>query len=313
MSRPFSILKAEAGRKVSDTSTSVATKLGEAMNRKYHELWRLYNWVETTVINESFTITAGVTQQTLPGDIAIILAITERANDILLKPSSPYVYSMKYIADVSSTNLPLAYTPSGYTMLQTQLTANGILKVVSDSASDTGTVRIWGLNSASVYVSEQITLNGVTPVSGTVTWLAGGVDKIVKSALTVGTITVKDSADTELMTIAPRDYNNKYLRIDLQSPPDKGYTGYICGKKPFKGLEYDEDIPDFDCCDALVHYGAGEYLKIKGKYKQGMVEEAQGDRIITALVTEKEVMDETGDSTLPTVAVNEIDKPIFAG
>ena len=306
-------MKSEAGAKIGDTSTAMATKIGQSINRKYHEIFNLYNWVETVVIDESFTLTASAVQQILPGDIAIIYCISERSNDVLVSPTSPYIYTSKYIADVSSTNSPVAYTMSGTSALATKLSAAGTINVVSSSTADTTqTIRIWGKNSAGVYVTEQLTLNGTTQVTGSVSWAAGFIPFLTKSAVTAGNITVK-TGTTTLDVIAPTDYCNKFLLINLQAPPDSAYTCYVSGKKPFKELYYAEDVPYFDVCDALVHYSCADVLRMRGSYQQAEVEIKEADRIVSALVTEKEVMDETADASYPTVAIDDIDKSVLGG
>ena len=311
---PFSLMKTEAGRKAGDESTSVATKIGDALNRKYHEIWMMYPWVESIVINKSFTLTSGRVDQVLPNDVDIVYSVTERTNNEQIVPVSAYVYDMKYLQDVATSNAPLAYTPAGKAALGNKMSADSKLTFISDSASDTTqTIRIYSKNSSGVYISEQITLTGTTSVTTSATFLAGWIENVQKSALTVGTVTVTDASANTIGTIAPRDYTNKYIRINLQAPPDQSYTAYVSGKKPFKRLEYAEDIPAFECCDALVHYATAEVLRLRDKYQQAEYETKEGDRILTALVTNKEIMSEDRDDTIPTVFTSETDRPILIG
>jgi len=310
--RPFKLIQEEAGRLVADTSTSALKKIAEAMNRKYQEIYQLYNWKAAIVINESFTITSGTVVQQLPRDIAIIYSITERTNDITLTSRSPFIYSERSIADVDISNNPISYTRAGYTSLATDITANGTLTFVSADTDDINIdIRVYGQNAAGVDINEKISLNGTTAVTSTTTWKASTPKRISKSDVSEGVITITDSLSATLDTIAPNDYTNVYNRIELQSKPDKAYTCYVSGKKPFQQLIDDEDLPLFPCSAALVHYGAAAIHDTRGNTQESQVATSEGDRIIASLVTEREIDDDTDGDTYPIIRRNVNDRPIL--
>lgn len=101
-------------------------------------------------------------------------------------------------------------------------TAASVASCVSDSASDTGTITIVGLNASWEEVSETITLTGTTPVVGAQSFTR--INSVTSSAAAVGTITISCSS-VVLATVLPGDviaYRGVY------SVP-AGKIGYLCG------------------------------------------------------------------------------------
>ena len=313
--KPFSIIKSEAGRLVGDTSDSVLEKIGEAINRKYEEIWNLYNWKSVTIINESFTLSSGNIEQRLPEGIGTIFCITERSNDVVLATSSPYIYSQKYITSIETNNMPIAYTAAGWTSLSTDIPADSTISIIGESTSDTTqTLRLYGTlsSAAGTEATEKLDLNGDVAVTGTITYDTTSKLRVYKSALTEGWIRVYDTeSSTTLAYIPARDYTLIYPLINLQAPPDAAYTAYVSGKKIFKPLDYDQDCPQFPCDAALVHYGASAIHSTRGNTAQLQTETAEGDRIIAALVVDKQINDEGSDDTYPVINRIDSDVPIL--
>jgi hypothetical protein len=315
MLRPFSVLISEAGSKGQDTSLDRQTLIKNTMNRFYQELWRNYMWSEVTIIDKAVSVAAGVGQLILPKEVDIIYAITNLESDILLRANSSYVFQANYIANRLTAAEPINIVKAGYTPLLVQPTADSVLSFVSSSASDTSqTITIKGLNSDSIEVYETITLTGTSEVLTTNTWLLNGITEIVKSARTTGTITIKQgSGGTTLDNIAPSDYLNRYDIIRLDSLTDSIKTYYVSGMKRFKELIYDNDIPEFDCCDGLIHYAVAEIHESRGRYQQAAEEKKQAYSYISALVKQKMIFEETGRiDSLPEITVNEMDIPILS-
>jgi len=76
----------------------------------------------------------------------------------------------------------------------TDIAATGTVGVYSSDATDTQNVTITGRDSSGVIVSETLTLNGTTKVSGTQNFER--ILKIVLSAAAAGTVTVEDNQAT---------------------------------------------------------------------------------------------------------------------
>ena len=84
---------------------------------------------------------------------------------------------------------------------------NAVVTMVSDSAVDTTqVVTLYGLNAAGVYQTEIFTLTGLTPITGTKTWLgATGVFGAKVVGTTAGTVTIKTAyaGTATILTMTP--------------------------------------------------------------------------------------------------------------
>jgi hypothetical protein len=77
----------------------------------------------------------------------------------------------------------------------------GVMSYVSDSASDTQQITVYGHDASDLPVSETVTLTGVTPVTGTQAFKAASVWGARLSSAAVGSITVSDTNPTVLITL----------------------------------------------------------------------------------------------------------------
>jgi len=316
MLRPFSILVTEAGQKGQDTSTTRKTRIKESMNRYYQTLWRKFMWHEVTVVDRAISVSSGTDVVVIPKDIEIVHALTELTSDIVLQPSSPYIFQAKYVSERLVGSQPYAYVKAGFRPLETLPSTDSTLTFVSSSTADTTqtiTVRAKHL-STDEEITQEISLNGTTPATSTVTFDKDEIYEITKSARTTGTVTIKDSGGTTLDTIAPDEYHNRYDIVRLQGNTDADKTIYLTGQRRCQEMIYDGSIPEFDCCDALVHFAVAEIFESRGQFQPAMSEKNQASLYINDLVAEKEIYEESGRiDTLPTVAYNPIDYPVLAG
>lgn len=120
--------------------------------------------------------------------------------DILYTPGSNGYGTALAEVTASLFRVNVTKATAGLNSTITQPTA-GVLTVVSSNVGDTTqTVTIYGLNGTTP-VSETLTLNGTTSVTGTQAFTK--VTGVRKSAATVGTVTVTDSAPATVTTLAP--------------------------------------------------------------------------------------------------------------
>jgi hypothetical protein len=151
--------------------------------------------------------------------------------------------------DYTDTGTSKYYIPFGLEYVRAQPGSAGVATVVSSSASDTTqSVRINGLVSGA-QTSESISLNGTTTATGTVTWDAGTVNTLtvfsaVKSAVTVGRVTVARGSDT-LAIIPPSLFAEERHPVYLWPEPAAANTirGHVL-RRPRKMVNA-EDFPDF--------------------------------------------------------------------
>lgn len=312
--KPFGELKTICGELLVGTSVTNQTKtnIGRFMNFFYKQLWETYNWRTIIVINKPLTLASGSIKVFLPSDIDVVYAISERVNNILLDHDSVHAYSNKFIEAVSNNANPTNYTRSGFSPLSLQPAANSTLTFVSSSTGDTSqSMRVWGLDADSVEINASKNLNGTSEVVTSETFLADSIIEVSKSAKTTGTITIKDASGNVLGRIGPRDYSNRHIRIDLQSPPDQTYTLYISGKKRFRELDFDEDMPAFECGDALIEYARAAMLDLRGKAKEAANSRVLAIAMIDGLLG-KDVLDEAVENTDTQIMLEAIDEPLMA-
>lgn len=311
MSKPFTVLKLEAGQKAQDTSTSLSTKIGNWMNQYYESLWKSYLWKEITIIDQSVTFTAGATEQLLPKNIDITLAITHRATNAVLSPASPYVYQIKYLSQLSAQADPLAYAIGGSVGVSSQPASTGIISLVSNSSSDSTVIRVYGTDSNGYNISETVTLTGISSKSTTKSFAT--VTDVVKNDRSIGEIIIKDSSGNTMDSISPMDYRNKYLKIHANAQVGTNTTFYVSGKKRFSPLINDQDVPAFECDNALIDFAVSEVLKIRGKFDQAGQMIMVAEKYIKDLVSDQEVLGESMDQGLPRIQSEGIDTYLHAG
>lgn len=127
---------------------------------------------------------------------------------------------------------------------------NSTLRFVSSSTSDTATiVTVVGL-SGGYRVSEEITMTGITTVATTNTYTE--VFDIHKSARSVGTITVTDSAADVVSVISPLFLSAKYYWLRIHPKPDGVYVMTLYGKRACHEMYNDRDVPG-DIYDEDLH------------------------------------------------------------
>lgn len=84
MGRDFSVIKANVGGDVQDTSTTFASLIGRYINRRYMEILRRINW---NYINEdySFNTVAGTQDYAMESDFKTPVYVYDSTNDLKLK------------------------------------------------------------------------------------------------------------------------------------------------------------------------------------------------------------------------------------
>lgn len=181
-----------------------------------------------------------------------------------------YPYQMKYITDQdfisagtdrTEINTPIAYKMWGVDMVIEQLRASSVVSVVSSSASDTSKiVTVHGV-VAGYPDYEEITTNGTNTVSGTKTF--SSIERVVKSGVTVGRITVTaNSGNTTVAVIPVGDITEgiQYRKIQLYPLPSREFDINVYFYKDVYALVSDYDVhelgPEFD--EAIILLSASK-------------------------------------------------------
>jgi hypothetical protein len=147
--------------------------------------------------------------------------------------------------------------------------------VVSSSASDTSqSIFVRGYLNG-VEVSETVSASGTTPVSTTAQF--DRISKIVKSATSIGNITVTSGSVT-LAIISPRtlDYNVNILR--LFEAPSTAIIVAVPYYTKFIPMSDDNDAPVVECGDYLVARATAKAWKYKRQFNKAQVYDFEAER-----------------------------------
>lgn len=130
--------------------------------------------------------------------------------------------------------------------VEVRLSTDDTLEIVSSSTSDTNqTVRIVGYDTNGLLRTESLTLNGTTKVDGSITYDAGKILKVSKSADTTGIITIREAtADTTLVKLAPTETSARFKIVSFYPIPTSAITLYVEYFTHIRRLEGDNDVPD---------------------------------------------------------------------
>jgi hypothetical protein len=207
----------------------------------------------TLVLNKAYegTSSTAETYAILPQE-EYNLPIQATHRSFLWHEDYGYPYQLKYVTDQdffsrgidrTEINTPVAYRMWGVDMVIEQLKAPSVITVVSSSASDTSkVVTIHGIVSG--YPDyEEITSNGITPVSGTKSF--SSVERVVKSGVTVGRISVTaNSGNTTVAVIPVGDITEgiQYRKLQLYPLPSRVFDIHVHYYKDVYSLVSDYDV-----------------------------------------------------------------------
>ena len=154
----------------------------------------------------------------------------------------------EYIPNPTATGNPKWYRIWEEEGVEVRLSTDDTIEILSGSASDTTqTVRIVGYDANGLLRTESLTLSGTTAVAGTITYDAGKVLRVSKSADTTGVITVRETtADTVLVRLAPTERAPHFKIISFYPIPSSAISLYMEYFTRIRKLEGDNDVPDID-------------------------------------------------------------------
>jgi hypothetical protein len=237
--------------KTDSATRSVAKRM---LQRDYKLLWDRDLWVDTLQIYQT---TSSLSSIILPNHLSRPVAVALR--DSPASPIDPANIISINPASWGTLGKPSNYhefEPVGVNVLPTSAT---VLKIVSDSTTDTGIdVLIRGFNG-DVEQRETITLNGTTTVTGTLSWTT---PTLISKAETTGTVTIKDASGTTLQTLWAEEHNRLQSRLIPFPVPDASINVLVLAKKKLREMTDDNDAPALrDCENALIAFTTGRLLR----------------------------------------------------
>ncbi len=125
-----------------------------------------------------------------------------------------------------------------------QPTTASTLTLVSSSSNDTTvTVVIAGISSTDAYVTETVTMAGLTPAVTANSYL--NVLSVTKTGTWVGTLTMTiTTGSITALTLGATEYGKSYPTIEFTELPQAGLPFYYTFQRTPKALVYDYDIPE---------------------------------------------------------------------
>ncbi len=183
----------------------------------------------------------------LPRDCDDISLIRQTSTPIKIRYIPDDLF-YEWLPNPTATGNPKWYRIWEQEGVEVRLSAADTLEVVSSSTADTSqTVRIVGYDTNGLLRTESITLTGQTaaPTTPGITYAAGKVLRISKSADTTGVITVrKATLDVTLVQLAPTETSARFKIVSFYPIPSSAITLYLEYFTHIRRLEGDNDVPD---------------------------------------------------------------------
>lgn len=220
-------------------------------------------WSELQAIY-AFSSASGTEKYYMPSDFDKPTRLWDYTHNTKLSWITREEYVDANIATVSggSTGQPSQASLYGVNAIAYEPASSFTVQVKSSSASDNGTItcRVEGwLDSAKTILGhEDIAINTGSPttyVAGTGTYY--GITRFVKSADTVGYITLATSTPTVLATIAPYERQSRYPVLYLGLIPNATISYKIAYKRRMHKMVDDNDYPFSDLDEFLTCYATG--------------------------------------------------------
>jgi hypothetical protein len=277
MNKTFADMKSNVGLELQDTSNSFATLIGKWINRRYFQCLRYINW---DAINPSYTVTlvSGTQDYSLPRDFGKAVYAVDSTNN--------FTYEEVRFDDLASDPSGI-YQQGGankYTIYESpvavQPTATSVVTILSSSTSDSSAgVTIRG-ESGGVERYESLTLNGTTPVIGTISF-----SRIISVSkdITVGSITVTCNSQT-IAVIEPERKVVRYKLIRFMPIPSSATTVTIPYHIVPLPLSQDDDVPLIDIDDCLEAGARADGWRYKRQGQKASVEEANYQSLMSDYV-----------------------------
>lgn len=220
--------------------------IGEYLNLTINEIGTFHPW---TFLRRKTTFPTVASQEDYqaPRDMDKIGLLRQTTSPIKIKYIPDNLF-YKYVPNPTAEGNPRWYRMWEEFGVETQLTADDTIDIVSDSTSDDGStfkVTVTGLDANGVFQVETYVLDGTTVVAGTKTF--SKIIQVSKSCATTGTITVtENSGGTSVVTLASWERSPRFKRVSFYPIPSAIITIYLEYYTRLKELVNDSDVPNFD-------------------------------------------------------------------
>lgn len=308
----YTQIKQQIGILCDRIDSAYLTKTDGWANQRYDDIIGRRPWM-ALLRQIQVACTAGQAYVILPQIIDQVIDVHQRETPIIMALRRYYNRLKADLAGVTSSGIPLELNPMGLIGIKAALSSGGVITIVSDSANDiTQKVRVHGYDSTTLLpVTELLSINGTTPVSSTVSLSAteGYEPQFSKDSVTAGTVTIKRSG-TAIAEIAPRDLSVRYMKWLCNPIPSSATILYVTFKKKVRKLEFDEDVPEIDCGNAIIRGSYAQALQKKRQFAKAQAEYEGYESAIAVLENQEPKFGENfNDQWFPSVQRDPIDQP----
>lgn len=242
------------------------------INNAYLKISRERDWDELLVVDETLAYTIGNKYLALPGDADEVYMVGTKTNDHPLRYTDVRLMARDNLAGTDTNSTVVEFSAIGHRAVQKPIPdATLTVTVESSNAGDTTqTVRVRGLTTNGLINSETISLNGTTPVAGTLNWRQSwSLHGISLNTECTGTITVKESdGSTAVALIPPGEKMSRHYILLLANPPSTAESLFVTYKRAVQRLIRDEDVPIIPVQDYLIEWATGKMRQVERKYAQ---------------------------------------------
>ena len=257
-----------------DAGDDFEDMVNAAINRTYRFI---LNQVDADNERREFSLTtaASTSQYGMPLYVKQVLNIDDATNNRRVYDISSTEFD-SFHPGATETGTPREAYPLGAYGVQTQPSANETLDLVSDSAADSGVnfpVRITGFNASGHWVTETVTMTGVTTVATSNTY--SKVERVTKAAASgsswTGIITVKMTTTGTTLAVIPSHWDAPtFLWYEFRPIPSAALTYTIRAIMRKPDLKKDEDWPEIDeeFHNLIVWGSAAEVLPAQGLFPE---------------------------------------------
>ena len=271
----------------------------DALNLAYQQLWNVFPWDSTKVFELSATTSDG--EITLPSYVDNIRAA--RIEDRPITAVGVIRTSNFNPQGFDTQGTPCEFIYQRPDPVLTQPTTGVNIRVASTSTADTsavGSVRVVG-QAGGVETIEDIPLNGTTDADGSVTFTS--IRKISKP-ITTGRVTISDTSDNELGTVAPWETQPRYIRVRLVPPPSAATTVTFQCLRRFEVLCSDNDVlTPPEMVKPAVHLLSSWMYRRFGQLDQSAVEEQMAMDALKTVETNETQHNEKDFSSMPALGM----------
>ena len=305
-------IRTEIQNMIERTDSVMQSRINGYMDQRYRNVWKRRPWIGVVRQVEIAQI-SGQNFLILPSWIKQVIDVHQTQTPVVLALRRYYNWLKQNVNGVSDTGNPLQALPIAKIGILATLPSNGTITIVSGDSSDTSqAVRVRGYDANFVPITESISLNGTSSVTGSTTFIAnGGYEPwFTKDADTVGVVTISRDGTT-IARLGPTERMVMYMKWKLWPEPTTTNNLFLTVKKGIQKLGNDEDTPEIENIDdAIIQGGYAQTLEEKRQFQKAAQAWKRYEHEIELAIDMEPVFTENfQDQLMPLIQRDAIDSP----